>query len=95
MSWVSTAKLKTVCEAIKNYVIEQCDDVYTRIETLVTGDYVKKSGDTMTGALNVVAPTEDANATTKSYVDTQDALKVNSSDEMTEDELATIEAIFA
>ena len=31
--------------------------------------WVNKAGDTMTGALNVLAPTAAAHATTKSYVD--------------------------
>ena len=53
MSWVSVTKLKTVCEAIKNYVISQCDDVYNKIETAVGNSYVKKTGDTMTGNLYV------------------------------------------
>ena len=34
--------------------------------------YVKKSGDTMTGALNLPAPTEDTNAANKKYVDDAD-----------------------
>lgn len=139
MSWVSVSKFKTVCEAIKNYVIAQSNDAYTKAitkvgtdyvpfaggtmtgalnvveptedanattkkyvddavadaESGVAGAYVKKAGDTMTGALNVVAPTADANATTKKYVDAQDALKVDVSDEMTDEELTTIENIFA
>ena len=36
--------------------------------------YVKKAGDTMTGALNLPAPTEDANAANKKYVDDADAV---------------------
>lgn len=36
--------------------------------------YVKKAGDTMTGALNLPAPTTDANATNKKYVDDKDAV---------------------
>ena len=36
--------------------------------------YVKKAGDTMTGALNLPAPTADANATNKKYVDDKDAV---------------------
>ena len=35
--------------------------------------YVKKAGDTMTGALNLPAPTENANAANKKYVDDKDA----------------------
>lgn len=34
--------------------------------------YVKKAGDTMTGALNLPAPTENANAANKKYVDDAD-----------------------
>ena len=36
--------------------------------------YVKKAGDTMTGALNLPAPTADANAANKKYVDAADAV---------------------
>lgn len=36
--------------------------------------YVKKAGDTMTGALNLPAPTADANAANKKYVDDADAI---------------------
>ena len=36
--------------------------------------YVKKAGDTMTGALNLPAPTENANAANKKYVDDKDAV---------------------
>lgn len=36
--------------------------------------YVKKAGDTMTGALNLPAPTENANAANKKYVDDADAV---------------------
>ena len=36
--------------------------------------YVKKSGDTMSGALNLPAPTENANAANKKYVDDADAV---------------------
>ena len=36
--------------------------------------YVKKAGDTMTGALNLPAPTADANAANKKYVDDADAV---------------------
>lgn len=50
MSWVSVEKFKTVCEAIKTYVIGQADDAYNKAVTKM-GDYVKKSGDTMTGDL--------------------------------------------
>ena len=35
--------------------------------------YVKKAGDTMTGALNLPAPTENSNAANKKYVDDKDA----------------------
>lgn len=36
--------------------------------------YVKKAGDTMTGALNLPAPTENSNAANKKYVDDADAV---------------------
>ena len=36
--------------------------------------YVKKAGDTMTGALNLPAPTENVNAANKKYVDDADAV---------------------
>lgn len=49
-----------------------------KIANLVDGTtempYVKKSGDTMTGALNLPAPTENANAANKKYVDDADAV---------------------
>lgn len=76
MSWVSVEKFKTVCEAIKNYVIGQADDAYNKaVEKM--GDYVKKSGDTMTGVLNMgyhnitqlPEPANDTSATNKKYVD--------------------------
>lgn len=52
------------------------------VDTAITGltdgttamPYVKKAGDTMTGALNLPAPTEDANAANKKYVDDADAV---------------------
>ena len=69
MSWVSTDKFKTVCESIKNYVIEQANDAYTKAVNKMTGEYVPLAGGTMTGALNVLEPTENSNATTKKYVD--------------------------
>lgn len=53
MSWVSYEKFKTVCEAINTKM----------------GKYLPLSGGTMTGALNVIEPTEDTHATTKKYVD--------------------------
>lgn len=69
MSWVSTAKLSTLCETIKTYIIGQANDAYTKAETKMSTDYVAKSGSTMTGALNVIEPVEDSNASTKKYVD--------------------------
>lgn len=49
-----------------------------KIENLVDGTtempYVKKSGDTMTGPLNLPAPTENANAANKKYVDDADTV---------------------
>lgn len=49
-----------------------------KIANLVDGTtempYVKKSGDTMTGALNLPAPTENDNAANKKYVDDADAV---------------------
>ena len=51
--------------------------VDTAISGLTNGTtampYVKKAGDTMTGALNLPAPTENANAANKKYVDDKDA----------------------
>ncbi len=51
--------------------------VDTAISGLTNGTtampYVKKAGDTMTGALNIPAPTENANAANKKYVDDKDA----------------------
>ena len=52
--------------------------VDTAISGLTNGTtampYVKKAGDTMTGALNLPVPTADANATNKKYVDDADAV---------------------
>ena len=52
--------------------------VDTAISGLTNGTtampYVKKAGDTMTGALNLPAPTADANAANKKYVDDADAV---------------------
>lgn len=52
--------------------------VDTNIKGLSNGTiplpYVKKAGDTMTGALNLPAPTADANAANKKYVDDADAV---------------------
>lgn len=52
--------------------------VDTAISGLTDGStampYVKKAGDTMTGALNLPAPTENANAANKKYVDDADAV---------------------
>ena len=52
--------------------------VDTAISGLTNGTtampYVKKAGDTMTGALNLPAPTENANAANKKYVDDADAV---------------------
>ena len=77
MSWVSLEKFKTTCEAIKNYVVTQADDVYNKAVTKMGTDYVAKSGDTMSGALNmgnnrvtnVTEPVNEADATNKNYVD--------------------------
>ena len=52
--------------------------VDTAVSGLTSGTtalpYVKKAGDTMTGALNLPAPTENANAANKKYVDDADAV---------------------
>ena len=52
--------------------------VDTAISGLTNGTtampYVKKAGDTMSGALNLPAPTENANAANKKYVDDADAV---------------------
>lgn len=66
-------------DAVLNAAIQkEVQDRTTAIEGIqteidgVTGDlsgYLPLTGGTMTGALNVTTPTEDANATTKKYVD--------------------------
>lgn len=57
--------------ATKKYV----DDAVSGLTDGTTAmPYVKKAGDTMTGALNLPAPTEDANAANKKYVDDADAV---------------------
>lgn len=49
---------------------ERADSLEDSIEGIETGTaFVKKTGDTMTGALNVLTPTEGANAANKAYVD--------------------------
>lgn len=66
-----TAPTETADAANKGYVD-------TAIIGLTNGTtampYVKKAGDTMTGALNLPAPTENANAANKKYVDDADAV---------------------
>ena len=85
MSWVSTEKFKTVCEAIKNYAVGQADDAYNKAVKKM-GDYVAKSGDTMSGTLdmgensitNVAEPVNDGDASNKKYVD--DAIAASGGD---------------
>ena len=49
-------------------VLQQIQELETGLEGDLTG-YLPLTGGTMTGALNVTTPTEDANAATKKYVD--------------------------
>lgn len=55
--------------------------------------YVKKSGDTMTGALNLPAPTENANAANKKYVDDADAVLNAAIQKEVQDRTTAIEGI--
>lgn len=55
--------------------------------------YVKKAGDTMTGALNLPAPTENANAANKKYVDDADAVLNAAIQKEIEDRETAIEGI--
>ena len=59
-------------ETAINGVLQQIGELETGIEGDLAG-YLPLTGGTMTGALNVQTPTEDANAATKKYVD--DAVK--------------------
>ena len=75
----ATKKYVDDADAVLNAAIQkEVQDRETAIEGIqteidgVTGDlsgYLPLTGGTMTGALNVQAPTEDANAATKAYVD--------------------------
>lgn len=84
MSWVSLDKFKTVCEAIKNYVISQADDAYNKAHSEMD-NYLPLSGGTMSGQLNMgnhkIANLStggvDTSATNKGYVDAADAKKLN------------------
>lgn len=71
----SEAKARADEDAELNAAIEE---VKGQVENLTDGTtampYVKKAGDTMTGALNLPAPTENANAANKKYVDDADAV---------------------
>lgn len=55
-------------ETAINGVLQQIGELETGIEGDLAG-YLPLTGGTMTGALNVQTPTEDANAATKAYVD--------------------------
>lgn len=55
--------------------------------------YVKKAGDTMTGALNLPAPTENANAANKKYVDDADAVLNAAIQKEVQDRTTAIEGI--
>ena len=80
-----TTDRKAADNALETKITQEVEDrteadnaIKQEIANLTNGTtampYVKKSGDTMTGALNLPAPTENANAANKKYVDDADAI---------------------
>lgn len=80
-----TTERKAADNALETKITQEVEDrteadnaIKQEIANLTNGTtempYVKKSGDTMTGALNLPAPTENANAANKKYVDDADAV---------------------
>lgn len=80
-----TTDRKAADNALETKITQEAEDrteadnaIKQEIANLTNGTtampYVKKSGDTMTGALNLPVPTADANATNKKYVDDKDAV---------------------
>ena len=80
-----TTERKAADNALEAKITQEVEDrteadnaIKQEIANLTNGTteipYVKKSGDTMTGALNLPAPTADANAANKKYVDDKDAV---------------------
>ena len=80
-----TTDRKAADNALETKITQEVEDrteadnaIKQEIANLTNGTtempYVKKSGDTMTGALNLPAPTADANAANKKYVDDADAV---------------------
>lgn len=80
-----TTDRKAADNALETKITQEVEDrteadnaIKQEIANLTNGTtempYVKKSGDTMTGALNLPAPTENANAANKKYVDDADAV---------------------
>lgn len=80
-----TTDRKAADNALKAKITQEVEDrteadnaIKQEIANLTNGTtempYVKKAGDTMTGALNLPAPTENANAANKKYVDDADAV---------------------
>ena len=80
-----TTERKAADNALEAKITQEVEDrteadnaIKQEIANLTNGTtempYVKKAGDTMTGALNLPAPTENANAANKKYVDDADAV---------------------
>ena len=80
-----TTDRKAADNALETKITQEVEDrteadnaIKQEIANLTNGTtempYVKKSGDTMTGALNLPAPTENDNAANKKYVDDKDAV---------------------
>ena len=80
-----TTERKAADNALETKITQEVEDrteadnaIKQEIANLTNGTtempYVKKSGDTMTGALNLPAPAENANAANKKYVDDKDAV---------------------
>lgn len=80
-----TTDRKAADNALETKITQEVEDrteadnaIKQEIANLTNGTtampYVKKAGDTMTGALNLPAPTADANAANKKYVDAADAV---------------------
>lgn len=80
-----TTDRKAADNALETKITQEVEDrteadnaIKQEIANLTNGTtempYVKKTGDTMTGALNLPAPTENANAANKKYVDDADTV---------------------
>ena len=94
MSWVSTEKFKTVCEAIKNYVIEQANDAYNKAVNKMTGEYLPLTGGELSGSLTVNDYVH-ANTLRAKYYEGYAELKINPDEPIAEFRTTTEEYSFA